>query len=126
MDGERESEIWNSLPNDLKNSRYEYRGEYAWAREDALRVIEALEKKDAAVIGVDVWLPTTPAPTIPTPFVYDLDASAKSHGESWRDFARRTGAHSAKFVREFGWDPQDSTYLHSVPYFNLTVLMTDD
>ncbi len=81
--------------------------ELAWSRSDALEVIELLIEAGYEICGVDIWLPTKPGPTIPTPFVYD-----------WDD---RHPISAAEFVKTFAWDDADRSHGGRAPYFNLTV-----
>jgi len=70
------------------------------------------------VIGVDVWLPTNPGLTIPTPFVYDWELRAE-HGSS--DYA----VSAAEFIRNVKWADTDTSHQGLSPYFNLTVVRLD-
>jgi hypothetical protein len=89
---------WDKLvPDDIRAAAYRSNCECAWNREDALRVIDVLSENGYLVLGVDIWLPTDPGPTIPTPFVYDwslrAEAPSKEHPKTAKDF-----------VRTFEWD----------------------
>ena len=100
------------IPEGPRSRAYRADGEFAWSRDDAIRVAEVLRNKGFAVIGVDIWLPTDPGPTIPTPFVYD-----------WSQEAGRVGA--VDFIGDFKWADEDSRHKDLEPYFNLTVVPLD-
>src|SRR5438128_915589 len=46
--------------------------EPAWQRSDAVRVLAELLELRIPVVGVEVWVPTTPGPTIPTAPYYGV------------------------------------------------------
>jgi len=89
----------------------------AWSRIPATRAVDLLEQNGYIILGVGIWLPTHPGPTIPTPFVYDWSAervadsanSAKTAGE---------------FIRTFSWDESDQSRGQE-PYFCLTAHLKD-
>lgn len=110
------------LPEFLRKSAYYAGQEAAWPREQAIKVIEHLKIHNAVVLGVEVWLPTHPGPTIPTPFIYSWDSGSQHQGESWQDFVRRANTGAAEYVRRFNWDKQDQTHQEADPYFNLEVV----
>lgn len=114
------------LPESLQSSAYCADGEYAWARDEALKVIEFLSERDYAVIGVDVWLATEPGPTVPTPGVYTWEAGLRRASELPASFARRVNHDAARYVKYFVWHCNDGKNTSSVPYFNLTLLEDDD
>ena len=62
-------------------------------------------------MGVDIWLPTDPGPTIPRHFVYDW--SSETHDVRF--------ATAAQFIAGFEWDKEDVLNLGKEPYFNLTI-----
>jgi hypothetical protein len=100
------------LPKNLREAAYESESEYAWNRADALQVIDILSNHGYVVLGVDVWLPTEPGPTIPTPFVYDWSLRA--------DLPRQGYPKSAnEFVHTFEWDEADKSHNGMEPYFNI-------
>lgn len=70
------------------------------------------------VIGVDVWLPTTPGPTIPTPYVYDWNLSSDRVTPEYPRTA-------VDFIQTFEWSEDDTSHRGLEPYFNLTVAMID-
>jgi hypothetical protein len=94
------------LPQNLQGSAYRSSLEWAWAREDAVRVLEILSERGYRVLGIDIWLATTPGPTIPTPFVYDWDA-------------QRYPTQAIEFVKTFAWDTADESHGGREPYFNI-------
>lgn len=106
------------IPPEIATRAYRAAGEFAWARDDALRVVEALKEKHFIILGVEVWLPTEPGPTIPSPILYVW--SLQSVGGT------PTYARSAtEFIRDFGWADDDEDNEDSEPYFNLTVMEVD-
>ena len=97
------------LPPEIQARAYRSESEFAWPREDAVRVIEALETH-FVVIGVEVWLATIPEPTIPSPFIYHWTPGSSAP------------SNAADFVRNFEWGEADTYHRNSEPYFNLTVV----
>jgi hypothetical protein len=67
------------------------------------------------VLGVDIWLPTDPGPTIPTPFVYDWSLRGDLESPA---YARE----AEEFIRNFQWDKDDHQSMPFEPYFNLIVI----
>jgi hypothetical protein len=105
-----EASNWHSVvPSDLIQRAYKTRGELAWSRSDVLRVVGILQDQGYRVIGVDIWIPTHPGPTIPTPLVYD-----------WSEPAYKISA--IDFIKASEWDSTDRSHLGREPYFNLTVV----
>ena len=100
------------LTEDLLQSAYRAKSEFAWKKEDALKVIEILRRSGFVVIGVDIWIPTSPGPTIPTPFVYDWDAAHVGVPEN-------SYTSVINFVESFEWDPLDKSHNNLPPYFNI-------
>jgi hypothetical protein len=105
------------IPADLRATAYESGPECAWNRGDALRVADVLSENGYVVLGVDIWLPTVPGPTILTPFVYDW----------FLEWAQRANPPSTEypktakdFIRTFEWDPADNSHQGMQPYFNFT------
>jgi hypothetical protein len=100
------------IPAHLRATAYESNSECAWNRGHALRVIDILTENGYVVLGVDIWLPTDPGPTIPTPFVYDwtlrADAPSREYAKTAKDF-----------IRTFEWDPADNSHQRMQPYFNI-------
>jgi hypothetical protein len=110
---------WETLlPEHLLQAAYRSSGgEYAWKLEDALVVLKLLSSGGCVVLGVDVWLPTDPGPTIPTPYVYDWDL--ENQGRSGE------GQSAVDFVRTFQWDPTDTSAQGMPPYFNICAALRD-
>jgi hypothetical protein len=103
------------LPPDLAELGYRAGEEIAWSRGDALTVVEFLKTKGYVVLGVDIWLPTQPGPTIPAPFVYDWSLNA--------DLPLRENANTADgFIRTFQWANADHSHHGMEPYFNITAI----
>ncbi len=94
------------LSRDILDRAYRAGGEMAWDRADALRVVALVESHGYRVIGVEIWLPTRPGPTIPTPFVYD-----------WRESYEIP---AAAFIKTFQWDETDRSHGGTAPYFNIS------
>ena len=110
MSGERDWLL--HLPPSLVNRAYRSENEFAWERKDAIQVVEALQDHGFFVLGVDIWIPTNPGPTIPTPYVYDWDLFATSVGSA------------VEFIRGFEWADDDAAR-DLEPFFNLTVAKLD-
>jgi hypothetical protein len=101
------------LPSGLRDGAYKAdNDELAWPRESALRVVELLLERGYAITGVDVWIPTIPGPTIPTPFVYDW----KLKGIPRTD---KNPGSALDFIRQFDWDASDSSHGNMEPVFNI-------
>jgi len=110
---------WETLlPKQLLAAGYRSKGgEYAWKRDDALAVLDLLSASGYVILGVDIWLPTTPGPTIPTPIVYDWDLErAGTSGES---------RSAIDFIRTFQWDHADTSTRGMDPYFNICAARSD-
>jgi hypothetical protein len=107
-----------SLPEQLLATAYRARnGELAWDRGNALRALRWAQACGGCVLGVEIWIPTTPGPTIPAPFVYAFEPRRIS-GESNVEFIDRANNETAEYVREFKWDSEDSAHHALEPYFN--------
>ncbi len=105
---------WRKLLSpDLVEAAYVANEEMAWDREHTIRVIDVLKSNGYLVLGIDVWLPTFPGPTIPTPFVYDWSLSFDAPPLGYPSTA-------AEFVRTFSWHASDHTHQAAEPYFNIT------
>lgn len=111
--------VLQRLPAELRRAAYLAVCEPAWPRAEALRVVEWCAGAGIAVLGGEVWLPTVPGPTIPTPFIYAWDVGAKAAGEPWQEFVARANAAASEYVRTFEWDPNDVSHRDAEPYFNL-------
>ena len=109
------------LPDRLKTTAYASQtGEFAWPRQDAVSVIDLATQSNVAVFGVEVWLPTTPGPTIPSPIFYEY-APEERPGEPWEGFVRRANSEAREYVAQFQWDDADDAHKTETPFFNLTL-----
>ena len=108
----------SQLPDRLKNSAYRAGTEYAWNMRDTMEVIDWLSSRGLPVWGLEVWLPTQPGPTIPTPYIYQWSATVNPSGQS---DAMMQNEMAKKYVSEFRWDERDQQRHEQIPYFNLTV-----
>lgn len=111
----------SDLPEALKARGYHAAGESAWPRDAVLDVIEWLSRMRLAVARIEVWLPTRPGPTIPTPFIYTWEGEDREEGESWSEYVGNSNELAAGYVRSFKWDPGDDMHQLLVPYFNLNI-----
>jgi hypothetical protein len=110
---------WYSvLTPELSKAAYKSDDEMAWPRQEAIRVATLLQKNGHVVIGVDIWLPTQPGPTIPTPFVYDWSLRTEKPPTDYPPSA-------IEFIRSFAWDPSDRSHGGMEPYFNITARRSD-
>jgi hypothetical protein len=105
------------IPPGFWERAYRVGNEFAWSREDAIQVAEALNEKRFVVLGAEIWLPTNPGPTIPTPFTYTWTLGADY------DSSLHTGV--VEFIRNFEWAASDVDHHDLEPYFNLTVMPLD-
>ena len=53
-------EWYDYLPNDIRDRAYDFRGELAWARSDAIWIVEFLQNNGFRVLDIETWLPTRP------------------------------------------------------------------
>ena len=111
----------DQLPKSLQTRAYHAAGEIAWPRPEALQVIDYLTAQGTAVLGVEIWLPTSPGPTIPTPIIYNWEAEARQESEAWTQFAERVNQLAKEYVDSFEWDEEDVSHKSLTPYFNLTL-----
>lgn len=109
------------LPPSLRDAAYYAGQEPAWPAEEAIDVVRHATKLDLVVCGIEVWLPTVPGSTIPTPYVYTWQCEEQELGESWRDYVQRINAAAERYIREFHWDPRDTTHQELKPCFNVDV-----
>ncbi|MEX2297155.1 MAG: hypothetical protein WD715_07075 [Dongiaceae bacterium] len=117
----REEPILGVVPDALRHSAYCVGRDAAWKREDALSVIEHFSSNGLLVLGIEIWLPTEPGPTIPTPFIYTWNAVPQSDGEDWRNYVVRSNQSASDYIRSFAWDSRDPIDRNHVPFFNLTI-----
>ncbi len=108
------------IPPALLDTAYIYHDEPAWQRTDAIKVIEWATRLRIGVFGGEIWLATTPGPTIPTPYIYAFD-TPPSQGEHWDHYVERANSVAASYVANFEWHEADTTHHASIPYFNLTL-----
>lgn len=114
--------IENALPLRLRDAAYRAEtGESAWSRVDAIEVIQWARDSRLAILGGEVWLATTPGPTIPSPNVYQWTVKSADK-ELWEDFVRRSAAESRAYVEGFRWASDDAASRGFEPYFNLVVV----
>jgi hypothetical protein len=103
----------------LVRAYYAQNKEFAWARDDALRVIFWATESRILILGLEVWLPSTPGPTIPFPYVYTFTPKY-TPGESQEASLVRANQEVADYVRTFAWDVNDIVCHDLEPFFNLT------
>lgn len=109
------------IPRDLMTSAYlSQGGEAAWDKQHALEVIQWATLAGFAVFGMEVWLPTSPGPTIPMPFIYAFSSEPKED-EEWPEFVKRANEEASRYISNFDWDPEDHGNRSQKPYFNLTL-----
>jgi|SRR5271166_613797 len=102
---------FQTLPKPLLETAFKCGNEFAWSRADALEVIKWAEEHNHAVIGAEVWVPSDEGPIVPARYVY-----------VWSPEMFPGDAKSASdYVRNFEWDPNDTGFLESEPFFNLTL-----
>jgi len=94
--------------------------ETAWARNDALKVIDWATATRIPVLGVEIWIPTNPGPTIPTPFIYTFEPK-QVQGDSKALLVGRSNKEAADYVRLFDWDQDDTAHHGIEPFFNITL-----
>jgi hypothetical protein len=100
-------EFSGTLPPELLRRAYRSRNELAWTRTDAIEVIDRLEKAGFTLLGVEVWIPSSPGP--------------KMTGRDWDAEDPNEPATAREFVRNFKWGPYDAGLKDREPFFNLTV-----
>ncbi len=111
----------SQLPQELLSKAYlSGSGEPAWSAPDVLNVISWATESHFAVLGGEVWLPTTPGPTIPAPFFYTFETEQES-GENWDDYVGRANNAANYYVKTFQWDVADVKHRGLDPFFNLTL-----
>jgi hypothetical protein len=107
---EQFDEFSGALPSELLGRAYQSQDELAWSREDAVEAIDRLEKAGFTVLGVEVWLATSPRPTMTGwnwgPGDQSIDNDARTVQE---------------FVKNFRWGRFDDLLRDREPWFNLTV-----
>ncbi len=118
MAGEELPSWFRDLHSDLQRRAYVSNGEPAWPESPVLQVIQQLTSRSCRVIGIEVWLPTKPGPTVAGPPYYweplrPADTSV--------DAIRATNAEAQEFIRRFKPHPADAASLGHELYFNLAV-----
>lgn len=107
------------LPESLKQRAYCAGEEAAWGKQDAKNVIEYFETKGVVVDGIEVWLPTEPGPTIPTPFIYTWTAEEQATHQTWGQYVAECNESAKRYIDTFQWDQEDTVHKRLDPYFNL-------
>ncbi len=102
-------EFSGALSPELLQRAYKTGSELAWSRQDAIKAIDGLVQAEFVIVGVEVWVPTHPGPTM-TGWSWGLDdTSVPGRPQSAREF-----------VETFKWSPDDTTLRAFDPYFNVT------
>src|SRR5271157_2594369 len=102
-------EFSRTLPLELLGRAYQSRNELAWSRADAIEAIDRLEKAGFTLLGVEVWIPSSPGPTMTGRF-WDSEASpAQGRPRTAQDF-----------IKNFTWGRYDASLNGREPFFNLT------
>jgi hypothetical protein len=115
------SNFFRMLAPQLQAAAFQAGTEAAFRMTEAVQVIRWLSSSSLAVCGVEVWLPGSTGPEIPSPNFYFWDASERRDSESWPAFVERVNREAESYVRSFVWDQDDSAYQGREPYFNLDV-----
>ena len=103
----------------LARAYFAQNGETAWHRDAALEVIAWAAASHVPILGVEVWLPTTPGPTIPTPYIYTFEPKPVA-GESRDDIVARASREAAQYITSFVWHDEDRKHHGMEPFFNIT------
>jgi hypothetical protein len=103
-------EFSDALPEELLRRAYRYRNELAWRRTDAIEAIAGLEKAGFTLIGVEVWVPSSPGPQI-TWWLCDLGDEVISNKPT----------NALDFVKNFKWGADYKGLEDREPFFNLEV-----
>lgn len=118
--------ILRNLPQYLQEKAFQAGKEAAWEKQSALEVIESLSQMSLAVCGIEIWLPSSSGPEIPSPYIYTWTAEEPKISDSWRQYVVRTNLLAAGFVRTFEWDEQDNAYSGRLPWFNFEAIEEGD
>lgn len=111
----------NELPEVFVRAAYVAGDERAWSREWALQVVDFARRHSIAVLGVEVWLATTPGPTIPEPYIYAWSVSDRLSEEPAQRFADRCATEARTYLSEFAWASDDLANARREPFFNLVL-----
>ena len=109
--------ILDYIPPELLSQAYQWRQEYAWSKEACIQVLQHLQQQCISILGIEVWIPSTSGPVIPSPIMYTWTASSRNKNEDMTAWAARTCASARDYVRHFQWDTQDTTCSRYTPYF---------
>lgn len=120
------NEALRKLPDSLLRCAYWAVDAPAWRRHQALEVIQCSTERELAILGVEVWIPRPGGPEIPAPFIYSWTAAPNARANTWLSFVTLANDAALAYVREFGWDPLDTAYRDSEPYFSLEIATRDD
>lgn len=102
------------LPSHLQQRAYMSGEEAAWNRTDAVSVLEWAQRNQFEVLGIEVWLPTTPGPTVPGLYIWDSPRG--------QEFSFEQICQAAKeFIETFDWHQNYKEFHGLEPYFNLTL-----
>lgn len=112
--------VFTLLPGSLLTCAYAVGSEYAWVAEHALAAIEAFQRLNVAILGIEIWIRRDAAPEIPTPWVYHWTCPVRGRHEEWNTFVVRACGAGSDYVRRFEWDAQDQDHAGIVPYFCIT------
>lgn len=114
-------DILSILPSVLLQNAFLAGSEAAWARDDALAVVDRLAEMSIAIYGVEIWIPTVQGPYIPSPLFYQFTTEEPPENETWEGFVRRSAEAVKAYITRFEWDEHDDSHRTLTPYFNLTV-----
>lgn len=111
------------LPKQLQKAAYIVGDDVAWSREETIQVINHLSELGLAVCRIEIWLPTRPGPTIPTPYIYAWEPDTKAYSEDLKEpsIVRWMNDQARIYVKTFEWDKKDRIHQDSTPYFNLEI-----
>jgi hypothetical protein len=107
------------LPQAVQRSAYVKGGEAAWSAGDAMVVLDWLDRRNLAVAEIEIWLPTEPGPTIPSPYIYRWEAGERQPCEAWVPFRSRANDAARRYIQRFAWHGADAAHRGTVPFFNL-------
>ena len=117
---------FEDLPLHLKESAYSVGTEYAWPRDMALEVIDALTRNRLLVLGIEIWLPTKEGARLPSPYIYSWDSEEKKISEPWNHLVVRNNKLLKEHVEKFSWDESDLYFSSTEPYFNINFCSEDE